>query len=909
MPPRGILHPDARGGNIIGGGRGHVGPGGRDHGIFHGGQRQPLQRPSKKDRIRMGPIVFDAEHLEHDDNDDYSDDDDMETAYQRPHLGLDLSNLLMPIINFVKFTGRSFSNLFHLLEKQANLLLGRKGHQGSISVTIVIAVSWLAIGLVVYALAQFAILRRMGEDEEEREEEDEQVLRLHQQCLRPPPRPSLQTTPPTPGSPKGQNGAVVAEPVKSIWLPSVGALQLSKSSILKRRESLKRRRKKDWKTKNNEAPAEVNRIRHCGSHIDQETRGWIENGLDRLTKDEKVRKNVLLKWNSFLHQHLMRPYVKDDLEIQFVSLIQSSLPSLFDIDVEMSDKDYLLISVSIEAAFEADLRVNSLQMKASEIRLTVSKLGTRLECKLARNEVAETVHLRQTGPVTFESDLTTLKRLAVAIEEIDRLQESLKVSIGNALKNVDCDLPPFHEICENSTDDDRNGGIFVESPSSFSSQSPSCQSSVEGEDYLHVSVLRASLEDNEEDNCCSFHPYVILEVDHPAQRFQTTQACRRLRKKFSSGGGIGSNSRIDFTWPESTYKFHISREKTRELLVELWESENGNNEVKEDSCCPTGSPCHCLKQGNISPSAVGHRLLGLCLVSVQDLMSTPSQHHLVSLQGRPFLDDTVLNWTINLRFEYVPDVSMVRPTSLAFNNIFHGVHKTLEMKQCLAGRQQPSFITNSSYSQKEESKEGNAVARAAVRDLQTQQSLRLGAPLATKSVLVIRAVQKVASPKFAKTPELVTPGSGCDDDDEREEEKAFDDDELAKKKMNRNLAEASEAQASPAAAAAASTEDNKLKAQPTQVQKRRGFLSTLRDRLYHRKPKNSSSNDPPSSVPSQDLSSCKYFLLCHLKCISCLVKLNFKTFAILYWSCWRINFGSQPTEKRLPYEFLRYKAG
>ena len=37
----------------------------------------------------------------------------------------------------------------------------------------------------------------------------------------------------------------------------------------------------------------------------------------------------------------------------------------------------------------------------------------------------------------------------------------------------------------------------------------------------------------------------------------------------------------------------------------------------------------------------------------------------------------------------------------------------------------------------------NAVAMAAVRDLQAQQSLRLGAPLATKSILLIKAVQKV----------------------------------------------------------------------------------------------------------------------------------------------------------------------
>lgn len=39
----------------------------------------------------------------------------------------------------------------------------------------------------------------------------------------------------------------------------------------------------------------------------------------------------------------------------------------------------------------------------------------------------------------------------------------------------------------------------------------------------------------------------------------------------------------------------------------------------------------------------------------------------------------------------------------------------------------------------------NAVALAAVRDLQTQQNLRLGAPLATKSVLLIKAILKVTT--------------------------------------------------------------------------------------------------------------------------------------------------------------------
>ena len=173
-------------------------------------------RGSKNDRVRMGPIIFDAEHLEHDDNDDYSDhDNDDEDSYQsRPKLGLDLSNLFLPIGNFLKLTAKSLETMFNLLEKQVNLLLGRKiGREGSISVTIVIIISWLVMGLVVYAFAQFAILRRIRDEELEAEQAEEQEIEnLRQQFLRDATsasghmtKPSLKTTPPTPsGSKNGQ---------------------------------------------------------------------------------------------------------------------------------------------------------------------------------------------------------------------------------------------------------------------------------------------------------------------------------------------------------------------------------------------------------------------------------------------------------------------------------------------------------------------------------------------------------------------------------------------------------------------------------------------------------------------------------------------------------------------------------
>ena len=122
-----------------------------------------------------------------------------------------------------------------------------------------------------------------------------------------------------------------------------------------------------------------------------------------------------------------------------------------------------------------------------------------------------------------------------------------------------------------------------------------------------------------------------------------------------------------------------------ELLVELWESEeasvahhggqppvgcqahiDGGSGAAD--CCQssTAGNCYCSEaEGNLSPGAVGHRFLGLCLVSVQDLMATLSQNHVVSLQGRPFLDDSVLNWTITLKVS----IYFMPPSSKGMNKI------------------------------------------------------------------------------------------------------------------------------------------------------------------------------------------------------------------------------------------------
>ena len=86
-----------------------------------------------------------------------------------------------------------------------HLITGRKPtRDGSLSVSIVIIISWLVMGMVVYALAQYSTLRRIRQEEEEAE------AIVRNQLLANIPPPIFQTTPPTPQPQNGTNVAILS---------------------------------------------------------------------------------------------------------------------------------------------------------------------------------------------------------------------------------------------------------------------------------------------------------------------------------------------------------------------------------------------------------------------------------------------------------------------------------------------------------------------------------------------------------------------------------------------------------------------------------------------------------------------------------------------------------------------------
>ena len=100
--------------------------------------------------------------------------------------------------------------------------------------------------------------------------------------------------------------------------------------------------------------------------------------------------------------------------------------------------------------------------------------------------------------------------------------------------------------------------MFIETPSSYSFPAPSPyqKESIDTEDRLCVTLLKASLEklqqplpsiqtkgketeDNKDKVRDQYRPYVILEMDHPAQRYHTSVAPNRRN---------GLKGSLDFRW-------------------------------------------------------------------------------------------------------------------------------------------------------------------------------------------------------------------------------------------------------------------------------------------------------------------------------------------------------------------------
>jgi len=195
--------------------------------------------------------------------------------------------------------------------------------------------------------------------------------------------------------------------------------------------------------------------------------------------------------------------------------------------------------------------------------------------------------------------------------------------------------------------------------------------------------------------------YVVIEVDEPSQRFQT----RTLE---------GSNCVWDQHFSVNLTKY------SSEILFEIWDQ-----------------------------SKKAEKFLGLGIVSISELMSTPSQRHVIPLQGRPYEEDQVSGL---LTIEFVFKDSGLNKASWT-NGVMPGVHRTFETSE----NRDSSINKKTIYTRQEQISvpgiiSGKKVAEMALKDIMLNKNMNNGSQ-PSKSTLLMHQVRTVISPKVLKNRE------------------------------------------------------------------------------------------------------------------------------------------------------------
>ena len=135
-------------------------------------------------------------------------------------------------------------------------------------------------------------------------------------------------------------------------------------------------------------------------------------------------------------------------------------------------------------------------------------------------------------------------------------------------------------------------------------------------------------------------------------------------------------------------------------------------------------------------SGATEKFLGLGIVSVSELMTTPSQRHVIPLQGRPYEDDQVSGL---LTIEFVFKDSSKGWT----NGVMPGVHRTFETSEM----RDNTINKKTVYTRQESSVpgivSGMRVAEMALKDIMTNKAMNGSNNQPSKSTLLMHQVRTV----------------------------------------------------------------------------------------------------------------------------------------------------------------------
>ena len=124
-----------------------------------------------------------------------------------------------------------------------------------------------------------------------------------------------------------------------------------------------------------------------------------------------------------------------------------------------------------------------------------------------------------------------------------------------------------------------------------------------------------------------------------------------------------------------------------------------------------------------------------------ELMQTPSQRHVIPLQGRPYEKDTGVSGLLTIEFLF-KDCG----TSWEGNDLVPGVHRTFE---AVEGRERDLLNKKTVYSRQEScgapgSGSGSRLAEVALKDIKINKAMNSGGHQPLKTTLLLHQVRTVS---------------------------------------------------------------------------------------------------------------------------------------------------------------------
>ncbi|XP_065202637.1 uncharacterized protein LOC135832992 isoform X2 [Planococcus citri] len=419
-----------------------------------------------------------------------------------------------------------------------------------------------------------------------------------------------------------------------------------------------------------------------------ESTKWVNELFLWLYSDLAIVNELVNFWIQSLNESMKQSVAEHGVGVELIRMLpETHPPSLNNIFCECAPNDDVTITCDCEVTPSLQLkafRQKGDKVETSHYRVNVTKLRGRLNIYCITEKLQAEVKFD--GWPEIKILLAQVGSLKNNNLDEQSLQEVIIEIVTSALRNscINYNLSQYHGCPRLIRKPPAPAQYLPLHYDSMLMNSNSNLSRTGGSGKLTVKVVKAA---GLAVDGAKINAYCVIEVDNPPAIHQT--------------GAIFSNTNSP-VWEEQCV-FDVNA-KTKEIMFEVYNN-TGHKENEKN------------------------QFLGLAIVSVQELLESPSQRQVISLQPRPYQNDKV-NGTLTLEF-------------MLLDGVEANGKQTIDEKSYSATPNKSRTITSKTIYSNPLDRDYmmNGVAEKALKDLESQ-SKNSSNMSPNKSTLIIHSVQK-----------------------------------------------------------------------------------------------------------------------------------------------------------------------